>query len=694
MRLLKLLAMGLMAAAMAMGQQPSTAEQGPKTTPPEAPKEVPGFDINALDKSANPCQDFFQYACGGWLKNNEIPPDKPAYGRFTELQERNRAVLHRILEKYANPQNQTNAVEQKIGDYYASCMDEATINEKGIDPLKPELDRIDKLQSKEQLPELVAQLQKTGVNALFSFGSDQDFKNSDQEIAEADQGGLGLPDRDYYFKDDPKSVEQRKQYVEHVTNMFKLMGEPEEKAAADAQTVMSMETELAKGALNRTQRRNPDAIYHKQTTQDLQALSPAFNWARYLVAVDVPEVKSLNVAVPDFFKGLQSELSTRSLDDIKTYLRWHVLHSSAPMLSKPFVDENFNFYGKVLAGTTELEPRWKRCVRYTDNELGEALGQKYVEEAFGPESKARTLKMISALETALKQDIENLSWMTPATKKQALVKLAAIANKIGYPDKWRDYSKFAVVRGQALLNAENGNTFEFNRQLAKIGKPVDKTEWLMTPPTVNAYYDPQMNNINFPAGILQPPFYDNNLDDAVNFGGIGAVIGHELTHGFDDQGAKFDPEGNLKDWWTPTDEAEFNKRTACIADEYSNFVSVKDPSNPKNDVNLNGRLTLGENTADNGGVRIAYMALENTLGNKPRKKIDGFTPEQRLFLGFGQVWCEKRRPEYNRMLSKVDPHSPGQFRVNGTVSNMPEFAKAYSCKKGDAMVRADACHVW
>ena len=692
MRHLNLFLLVVLLVAAAAAQTSAPPAEKPAT--PEQPKITQGFDINAMDKTANPCQDFYQYACGNWLAHTEIPADKPSYGRFTELYERNRAVLHQILEKYSAKPAQHSAEEQKIGDFYASCMDEKAIDAKGLEPLKAELDRINAIKSKDELPAAIGHLQRIGVNALFGFGSDQDFKNSSQEIAEADQGGLGLPDRDYYIKDEGKFPEQRKQYVQHVTNMFKLMGESDDAAAKDAQTVMTMESNLAKGAMDRTLRRDPKNVYHKMSAADLQALSPAFNWSRFFTAVDLPNVQSLNVAVPDFVKAMQGEIQSESLDNLKTYLRWHLVHARATMLPKPFVDENFAFFGKTLSGQEENEVRWKRCTRYTDAALGEALGQKFVEETFGPEGKSRTIKMIKALETALREDIENLPWMSADTKKQALVKLEAIANKIGYPDKWRDYTKLQVVRGDALGNSARADEFEYNRQLAKIGKPVNKQEWQMSPPTVNAYYDAQMNDINFPAGILQPPFYDNNMDDAVNFGGIGAVIGHELTHGFDDQGSQFDPQGNLRNWWTEKDKTEFDKRTSCVADEYSQFVSVKDDKDTKNNVTLNGKLTLGENTADNGGLRIAYMALEDTLGDQPRKKIDDFTPEQRIFLGWGQIWCQKLRPEYARMLAKVDPHSPGKFRVNGVVGNMPEFAKAYSCKQNDPMIRPNACRVW
>jgi predicted metalloendopeptidase len=522
---------------------------------------------------------------------------------------------------------------------------------------------------------------------VFHFSSDQDFKDATQVIAEADQGGLGLPERDYYFRDDAKSAELRKAYVAHVQKMFELVGEAPAQAASHANTVMQIETALAKASMDVVMRREPANVYHKMSVEDLTKLAPAFAWNRYLKAIDVPPVQSLNVTVPDFFKGMQGLIEAEPLESWKTYLRWHVMHSAAHMLPQSFVDENFAFYGKTLTGAKELRPRWKRCVQYTDGDLGEALGQSYVDLTFGTEGKEGTLKMVQALEIALRQDIEQLPWMTDATKKQALIKLEKIANKIGYPDKWRDYSKLEIVRGDALGNSTRANIFEFNRQLAKIGKPVDRQEWDMTPPTVNAYYNPQLNDINFPAGILQPPFFDKRLDDALNFGGIGAVIGHELTHGFDDQGRQFDPAGNLRDWWTPQDAKSFEQRADCFVKEYDGFTAI-------DDVHLNGKLTLGENTADNGGVRIALMALENELRGNPAKPMDGFTPAQRLFLGYGQIWCENDTDEIVRLQAQTDPHSISRYRVNGVLTNMPEFQKAFGCKTGQPMVSQNACRVW
>jgi len=662
----------------------SAQNAAPKASPANA--SMMHFDVKAMDKTADPCKDFYQYACGTWMKENPIPSDQARWGRFDELAERNRETLHQILEEAAKPTPGRDATTQKIGDYYAACMDEKALDAKGLAPLQPELDRARNLKSKDELAAEVAHLHRIGIGSLFDFSSGQDFKDSSLVVAQLDQSGLGLPDRDYYLKEDAKSKEIRQKYVTHLQRMFELAGEKAAEAKTHADTVMRIETTLAKGSLDLVSRRDPEKIYHPMKKSELIAMTPHFQWAQYFTGAHAPAFDSIVISWPDFFKALNAQIQSVPLDDWKVYLKWYILHSEVPVLPTAFLKENFDFYGKTLSGIQEMRPRWKRCVDYTDNQLGEALGKKYVEKTFGAEGKERTLKMVRALEQALGQDIDKLSWMTPATKKEAHAKLRAITNKIGYPDKWRDYSSVEIKRDDAIGNGFRCDTFEFQRQLDKIGKPVDRLEWAMTPPTVNAYYDPQMNNINFPAGILQPPFYDNSMDDAVNFGGIGMVIGHELTHGFDDQGRQFDPEGNLKDWWTAKDADEFKQRAACIDDEYASFSVAPG-------ANINGKLTLGENTADNGGARIALMALLNTIGNNT-KKIDGFTPEQRFFVAFGQVWCSNQREESVRLQVQTDPHSPPKFRVNGVVQNMPEFQKAFSCKAGQPMVKNSACRVW
>ena len=649
--------------------------------------QTSGVDLKSLDSNIDPCTDFYQYACSKWIAANPIPPDRPMWGTFMELSDRNQQTLRNILEKASPNDPKRSVIDQKIGDFYYACMDEKTVNAKGYDPIKADLKRIDALKDKKELEGELIHLHGRGVNVWFAFTSSPDPKNSTMNIGDADQGGLGLPERDYYFKDDPRSVKLRTDYVKHVAAMLQLVGETPEKAAANSKAIMAFETALAKGSLDVVSRRDPDKLYHMLTVAQLSELCPFIDWPGYFQGVGSPKIESLNVEVPDFYRALNAAIASTSLDDLKAYLRWHVIHSSAPYLSEAFVNENFAFYGKELTGVQELRPRWKRCVSAADFALGEALGQKYVDETFGAEGKKRTLQMVHAIEKAMNEDLGQLDWMTPATKKAAYEKLEAIADKIGYPDKWRDYSSVKVVRDDYAGNALRAGEFEIHRQLNKIGKPVDRGEFGMTPPTVNAYYNPQENNINFPAGILQPPFYSNSADDAVNFGAIGAVIGHELTHGFDDQGRKFDAAGNLRDWWTKEDAEAFEKRAQCLVDEYAKFEPVKG-------VHLNGKLTLGENTADNGGIRLAFAALMDTLDGKTVPPVDGFTPQQRFFLGYARVWCGARTEPFQRMLAQVDPHSPEQFRVNGVLQNLPQFQQAFSCKAGQPMVAAPACRVW
>jgi endothelin-converting enzyme/putative endopeptidase len=638
--------------------------------------------LASLDRTADPCADFYQFACGGWTGSHPVPSDRGRWATFDELQERNNQALRAILETAAaTPSAET----RKLGDYYGSCMDETGINAKGIMPLESELTRIATLASRDGLPSVLAMLHAIGTPGFLGVTSLPDIDNASMQMAAVFPSGLGLPDRDYYFRDDARSVELRRQYVVHIGRMFELAGTTNDPAAAAA-TVLRVETALAMPQLDVVARRDPAKVNHKMTVAELQALMPKFDWSEYLKAIGAPRFTMINVTQPDYLKALDGLLTAAPIDDVRVYLQWHLVRANSAVMPAAFVNENFRFYGTVLRGTPQLQERWKRCVEFTDGDLGEALGKAYVAKAFGGQAKANTLAMVTAIEAALQQDISTLSWMTDDTRKEALVKLRAVAHKIGYPDKWRDYTKLRIVRGDALGNSQRANTFDFRRGIDRIGKPVDKSEWGMTPPTVNAYYNPTENNINFPAGILQPPFYYGGGDRATNFGAAGSVVGHELTHGFDDQGRKYDAAGNLHDWWKADDAKNFESRAQCLVDEYGGFTI--------SDAKLNGKLTLGENTADNGGLRLALAAYLATAAAQPDGVRDGFTPEQRLFIGYAQIWCATSRPEDARLRTQTDPHSPGRFRTNGAVSNMPEFAKAFSCKPDAPMVRQNACRVW
>jgi len=650
-------------------------------------QKAPGFDLGALNRNVDPCANFYQYACGGWMTANPVPGDASRWGRFDTLQDQNRLLLNSVLEAASADRPNRSVTDQKIGDFYAACMDEKNLNARGLEAIQRDLNRIAVIQDRKELADVVVYMFRIGSWPFFRFGSEQDAKDSTRVIAVMDQAGLGLPDRDYYLKTDEKSVELRNKYLAHVQTVFGLLGLPEAEAQKKAAVVMAIETELAKGSLDRVSRRDPEKRYHKLAVAELMALAPAFDWTRFLQDLGAPAIASLNVAVPDFARAVNAVIEQQPLENLKTYLTWDLVRDNSVFLPASFQQASFDFYEKTLKGAKEMRARWKRCVDLTDEQLPDALGKTFVEKTLGDTGKKRTQDMVAAIEKALEKDIRSLDWMTPKTKEQAIVKLHGITNKIGNKSKWLDYSSVPIVRNDPYANTARTSTFELVRQLSKIGKPVDKTDWDMSQPTVNAYYDPQHNDINFPAGILQPPFYDNKIDDAVNYGAIGAVIGHELTHGFDDEGRQFDAKGNLRDWWTEEDAKAFNQRADCVVNQYSGYSPVPG-------VNLNGKLTLGENTADNGGVRIAYMALMDTLGSKQPPKIDGFTAEQRFFLGWAQVWCNNVTEEASRLRAQTDPHSPGEFRVNGVVSNMPEFQKAFACRVNQPMVRGPACRVW
>jgi putative endopeptidase len=646
-----------------------------------------GFSTANLDKSCKPCDDFYKFAMGGWMKSNPIPADRPGWSTSAELQEKNLAQLRQITEASAAAKAARGSNEQRVGDFYASCMDTAAIEAAGAKPIAGELAAIDAMNDRSALLSQVAALHKEGIQAVFDFSSTQDFADSTKVIGDADQGGLGMPDRDYYLRDDDRSKQLRTDYVAHVGKMFQLAGDSAEKSAAEAQTVMTIETALAKASLTNVQLRDPQANYHKLSTAQLKELTPDWSWETFFADVNLPGLSETNVGQPDFFKEVNRQLTATPLADWKSYLRWHVIHAAAPGLSDNFVQENFNFYGKRLSGTAELQPRWKRCVQSVNRNVGEALGQVYVEKYFPPAAKAHALEMVHNLLAALRSDIPTLSWMSPETKKAAIAKMEAFNIKIGYPDKWRDYSKLDIERSSYAANVRRASTFENSRELAKIGKPVDRNEWGMTPPTVNAYYNPTMNEIVFPAGILQPPFYDPKADDAINYGGMGAVIGHEVSHGFDDQGSQFDPQGNLRNWWTADDRKNFDERATCVSKQFDTYEV--EPG-----LHQNGKLVLGESIGDLGGLSIAYAAYEKSLEGKSRKEIDGFTPEQRFFLGWAQVWGSNQRPEAARLQANTNPHPLARFRGNGPLSDMDAFAKAFGCKKGDPMVREESCKIW
>jgi putative endopeptidase len=660
------------------------------TTPHEVYTPIPGFDTTSIDTGVDPCNDFYKFACGKFAANHPIPSDQPGVDQFYALYNVNTQSLNGILDKAAAGGAGRSPDEQKIGDYFKACMDTDAINAKGLTPIEPLLKEIDGYKNLDQSAALIGKLQRMGVNAFFSYGEQQDYKDASKQIAQVDQGGLGLPEKDYYLRTGAKDVTVREQYVAHVAKMLELAGSSPAQAAKDAKNIMAFETELAKGSMGVTERRQPENVYHLQPMATFESTFPGFDFGTFQDATHSPRVTEINNVSPAFFPALVKAIHGTDPETLKAYLRYQTLTAFAGRLPHAFDAENFDFYGRKLNGQPEQAARWKRCSNSVNGALGEALGKVYVEQYFAGDSKKKMVQMVADIEAAMDRDIDQLDWMSPATKARAKEKLRAVANKIGYPDKFRDYSKLEVKPDDALGNMERANAFENDRQLNKIGKPVDHSEWGMTPPTVNAYYDPSMNDINFPAGILQPSFYDPKQDDAVNYGHIGAVIGHELTHGFDDEGKKFDAKGNLSDWWTADDTKKFEARTDCVVNEYGNFVAV-------DDVKVNGKLTLGENTADNGGLLIAYMAYLDRAkkeGVDLMAKRDGYTAPQRFYIGFAQNYCENSRPESIRNQVLTDPHSPDHFRANGAIVNQPGFAAAFGCKKGAPMVPVNSCRVW
>ena len=649
----------------------------------------PSLDLTSMDTTVQPCQDFYRYSCGNWTKKNPIPADQASWDVYGKLAYDNERFLWGILDQAAKGGAGHSDSERKIGDFFQACMDEPAVEKTALRPIEPALKRLAAIRSMSDLAKAVTagHADGTGSDTLFSISADQDLENSQNVIAFANRGALGLPDRDYYTKTDAKSVEIRKKYVDHLAQAFALLGDKPSAAVIQAKQVIAIETELAKSMLTRVELRDPHKLLHKMSRKQFQALAPSFAWDAFFPALGLSGVEILNVTEPAYYQALEKSLKAHKIDAWRAFLRWNLIHEIAPYLSAPFVKSNFEFYSKYLRGVPEEQPRWRRCVRWTDHYLGEALGQVFVAKTFTPETKARTVAMTQEIELAMQKDLLQLPWMGADTRKRALEKLHSIVNKVGYPDKWRDYSALPISASDFGGNVLRSSQFEDKRQLAKIGKPLDRGEWGMTPPTVNAYYNPQMNDINFPAGVLQPPLFDPKMDEAPNYGNTGATIGHELTHGFDDEGRQFDAQGNLKDWWTEKDGAEFDKRAKCISDQYSGYIAV-------GDIHINGKLTLGEDVADLGGTLLAYNAWRNATQGRELKSADGLNPDQRFFVGLAQWACGDVRPEAKRERAITDPHSPLEYRINRVVANMPKFAHAYGCKAGQPMARENACRVW
>ncbi len=662
------------------------ASPAAETLPPPAKSLSPAD----MDPKAGACVDFYQYAVGGWLGRNPIPPDRPRWGSFDELRQHNLDDLRKILDGLAADASSSPAgsEERKLGDFYGACMDEAAIEASGMKPIEPELARIDSIKSLAALREEIAVLQTMGVNVLFQFGSEEDRKDSSRVIAAALQGGLGMPDRDYYTKTDAKSVELRAKYVAHVQNMLTLGGALPETAAAEAKAIMDLETRLAEVSQSKVDSRNPDKTYHPMTVAEFAKEAPSYAWTAYFAEQKVPAGAPVNVWQPSYFQATDKLLTSVPLSTWKAYLRWRLLAAAAPTLTKAFVEEDFAFNGRTLAGTPEIQPRWKRCVAATDRAMGMALGHAYVKEYFPPEAKKRADELVKNLLLALSDDLRTLTWMGESTKKAAAAKVAAFRLRIGYPDQWRDYSGLSIARASYSANFVAATQFEWKRDIAKIGKPTDVNDWGMTPATVNASYSPAKNALTFPAGILQPPFFYPEGDDAINYGSMGGAIGHEITHGFDNSGRKFDAKGNQVDWWTAEDAKAFDERAKCIIQQFDGYFVAPD-------LHENGELVQGESIADLGGLTIAYRAFRMSLEGKPAPApIDGFSADQRFFLAWARVWASNNRPEFARLLAQTNEHPLGKYRAVGTVVNMPEFARAFACTGGTPMVKEVRCQIW